>query len=111
MHLFSKCRCAVFTAGLLLSCAVSQAQEAFEFFHPLTVRRPVIEQQIEIQGAPVTSETARTSAWRLPWITVLCLAGKSNRCLFGFEKSIREKTDFDTQLRLGLVWDFPSRNK
>jgi hypothetical protein len=249
MHFLGKCRCAAFAAGLLLTCAVSQAQEAFEFFHPLTVRRPVMEQQIEIQGARGTSETTRTSAmevavdyrvmsrWQveplipflwskgqqsqsesglgdiqfenkfllfapksrgtagaggldvmfpsesagrglggnialtpfvtagthvrrvellgdlschwvlsgpdspkkslagglaagirvLPWLApfaewrggpvmvagpgVHIDLGSGRSLLFGVEKSIRQKTDFDTQVRVGLVWDFPSRNK
>jgi hypothetical protein len=249
MHLLSKCRCAAFAAGLLLSCAVVQAQEAFELFHPLTVRRPVMEQQIEIQGARGVSETARNSSveaavdyhvlsrWQvesvfpflwskgqnsqseaglgdiefenkflllarkgraplvaggldvafpsgsavrglggnsaltpfvtagthfrslellgdlsyrwvlsgpdspnkglagglvtgirvLPWLIpfaewtggpgmvagpgVNIDLGSGRSLLFGVEKSIRGKTDFDTQFRLGLVWDFPSRNR
>jgi hypothetical protein len=249
MHFWSKCRCAAFAAGLLLSCAVSQAQEAFEFFHPLTVRRPVMEQQIEIQGARGVSEAARTSAmevavdyrvmsrWQveplipflwskgrqsqsesglgdiefenkfllfapksrgalvaggldvmfpsgsagrglggnsaltpfvtagahvrrldllgdlsyrwvlsgpdspkkslggglaagirvLPWLApfvewrdgpgivtgpgVHIDLGSGRSLLFGVEKSIRQKTDFDTQFRVGLVWDFPSKNR
>ena len=249
MRLLSKCRCAAFAAGLLLSCVVIRAQEAFEPFHPLTVRRPVMEQQIEIQGARGASETARNwaveaavdyrvmSRWQveslfpflwskgqnfqseagpgdiefenkfalfapkrrtplvaggldvtlpsgsaarglggnsaltpfvtagthfrrlellgdlsyrwvlsgpdhpeksiagglaagiraLPWLVpfveftggpgmvggpgVHIDLGGGRTLLFGFEKSISEKTDFDTQLRFGLVWDFPSRNR
>jgi len=249
MHLLSKCRCAAFAAAILLSCAVCQSQEAFEFFHPLTVRRPVIEQQIEIQGVHGVSETVRNSAleaavdyrvmsrWQveslfpflwsrrpnsqsmaalgdiefenkfllfvpkrraplvasglgvtfpsgsaarvlggdsaltpfvtagmhirsleligdvsyrwvlsgpdspqkgaaaglaagfriLPWLVPFAeftggqgmLAGpgvhldlgRGRTLLFGFEKSIRGKMDFDNQLRLGFVWDFPSKNR
>jgi hypothetical protein len=96
MHLSWKCRCAFFAASVLLNCAVSQAQEAFEFFHPLIVRQPVIEQQVEIQAARGVSEAARnaavdvavdyrvTSRWQVePLLPVLWSKAQNSQSEFG----------------------------
>jgi hypothetical protein len=43
-----------------------------------------------------------------PGVHINLAPGRS--LLFGIEKSVTRARDFDTQLRVGLVWDLHSRN-
>lgn len=62
MHSFAKCMLAAVAAVLSMNCAAGKAQDTFDFFHPLLGRRPVMEQQIEIQGARWDSAAGNDAA-------------------------------------------------